>query len=192
MKKKFSAILTVLLITMLAASTVYAGGVRITASTELKSLFAKITATGLGSTNYVFDLDASGIASVVCTNYGGNQAPGQNYPHVDGKDSKDLPSSKISKNGKAIFDMHAVPLEETPGYVLPWDVGGCPNSNWSAKVDFVYWQSMTITAYIDLGGGVRGAKVAENKYQCVTTRTGPRGDPASTFDDGTVSCTQIN
>lgn len=186
MKKQLLTLLSVLLIATLAVSPVYAGGVKISASTSLGSLFAKITATGLGSTDYVFVMNASGIASVVCTNYGGNQAPGQNYPHIDGKDSKDLPSKDISRNGKAIFNLHAVPVEETESYVLSWDAGGCPNENWSAKVDFVYWQSMIITAY-----DVSGAKVAENQYQCTTTRTGPNSTP-KTFDDGTITCWQVN
>ena len=189
MQKKFYIVLTVLLTMLLAVSTVHAGGVSIKLSTSLGSLVGNVTATGLGSTDYIFEIEAKGDASVVCTNYGGNQAPGQNYPHTEGKSSKGLQPSEISRNGKAVFTMETFPdLELNPN--ISWQEGGCPNSNWSAKVNFVYYKTVIVTAYVNSGGGMRGAMVAQNIYSCVTTRTGPNSTP-STFDDGTVSCTRI-
>jgi len=185
MKKKLYSIFSAILIAMMVASPAGAGGFRITMS--LRSLFADITAWGLpSSTDYIFRLDASGIASVVCTNYGGNQAPGQNYPHVDGRDSNHVPKTDIKKGGKVVTSLEAIPPEEVNPNIS-WDAGGCPNSNWSARVDFVYWQ----TAEVQIESVATG-QVTSYKYSCVTTRTGPRGNPTSTFDDGTVTCTRIN
>ena len=168
---------------MLLVSPAGAGGVRITFG--LKSLVADVTAWGLpSSTDYTFTLDASGIASVVCTNYGGNKAPGQNYPHVDGTDTGDVPQAP-TKNGKVTLSLEAVPfLEENPD--ISWDAGGCPNANWSARVDFVYWQT-AVVQIVDTSTG----KTTTYQYTCVTTRTGPNSTP-STFDDGAVSCTRVN
>jgi len=187
MKKNLFAVLVVLLVVTMVSTTVSAGGnIKLSSAFSLRSLFADVTATGLSSTDYTFELAASGVASVVCTNYGGNQAPGQNSPHVDGTDLANVGKADITKNGKATFSLEAVPPEELNPYIS-WDAGGCPNSNWTAMIDFVYWQSATITAYNKL----TQAFVKQFTYQCVTTRTGPNSTP-STFDDGTVSCTRVN
>src|SRR5574339_156090 len=100
MKKILYPLFSAILIAMLVVAPAGAGGVRITFS--LKSLFADISAWGLpSSTDYTFTLTASGVASVLCTNNGGNQAPGQNYPHVDGTDWKEIkPSKDFLKGGK--------------------------------------------------------------------------------------------
>jgi len=182
--KKLYTTLAILLITMLAISPVYAGGVSI--KIGLGSLVADVTAWGLpSSTDYTFTLTASGVASVVCTNYGSNQAPGQNYPHVDGKDSNDIPKNDITKGGKVTTSLEAVPyLELHPD--ISWDAGGCPNSNWNAKVDFVYWSSAAVQIV-----SVATGEVTTYKYSCVTTRTSPNST-SSTFDDGTISCTRIS
>ena len=188
MKKKLSTFLTVILTAMLMTSTVSAGGVKISANWGLSSLLANVTATGLGSSDYVFVLTATGFASATCTNQGGNAAPGQNYPHVDAVGQTLVPDgdTPVTKNGKAVFPIEAIPDEEIVQQI-PWDVAGCPNSNWTAVVDFVYWQFATITAYNISSGAI----AAQYNYQCTTTRTGPNNTP-STFDDGTVSCTSIN
>ncbi len=183
MKKKLYSIFSAILIAMMVASPAGAGGVRITFG--LKSLVADITAWGIGSTDYTFQLDASGFASVVCTNYGGNQAPGRDFPHVDATDTRDVPKQDITKNGKVILSLEAIPeLEANP--VVSGLEGGCPNSNWTARVDFVFWQ----TAVVQIVDTVTGNTTTYN-YTCVTTRTGPNSTP-STFDDGTVSCTRVN
>lgn len=186
MKKILYPLFSAILIAMLVVAPAGAGGVRITFS--LKSLFADISAWGLpSSTDYTFTLTASGVASVLCTNNGGNQAPGQNYPHVDGTDSKEIkPSKDFLKGGKVITSLEAIPeLEANP--VISWSDGGCANSNWSALVDFIYWQTAAVTITEKATD-----ETTTYLYDCVTTRTGPAGDPASTFDDGTVQCTRTN
>jgi hypothetical protein len=181
--KKLYITLTMLLIAMLAISPVYAGGVSI--KIGLGSLIADITAWGLpNNTDYTFTLSASGVASVVCTNYGGNQAPGQNYPHVDGRDSNDVPQNDILKGGKVTTSLEAIPYLETHPDIS-WSEGGCPNSNWNAKVDFVFWD----TAELQIVSVATG-EVTTYKYSCVTTKTGPNSTP-STFDDGRITCKQI-
>jgi hypothetical protein len=181
MKKILYPLFTAILIAMLVFSPVGAGGVSI--RPRLGSLIVDITAWGLpNNTDYTFTITASGIASVACTNGGGNQAPGRNYPHVDGTASTGIPWQDITKGGKVTTSLEAIPPQEDPNYFISGKDGGCPNSNWSAKVDFVYWQSLKfdITA-------IATGKTETYLYTCVTTRTGPNSTP-STFDDGTVSC----
>jgi hypothetical protein len=181
MKKILYPAFTAVLIAMLVISPADAGG-RVSLGTSLSSLLVDITAWGLRPSDYDFKITASGIASVACTNNGGTKAPGQNYPHVDGTDDQGVPSDQIDAKGKVSLSLEAIPeLELNPN--IGWEAGGCPNENWTGIVDFVYWQSLRLDIL----------EYATNKtttylYTCVTTRTGPAGDPNSTFDDGTVTC----
>lgn len=184
MKKKLYSVFTALLMAALMVSEAVAGGFSI--RTSLGSFLADVTAWGLPNstkTGYTFTVNASGVASVICTNPGNNPVPGQSSPHVDGTDSQDIPPGQITKGGKVTTSLEAIPdLEAHPD--LTAEAGGCPNSNWSAKVDFIYWQAAVFTVKNNTTG-----EETTYKYNCVTTRTGPAGDPNSTFDDGTVSCT---
>lgn len=187
MNKRLFSILAVLLIATLLTSTVYAGGaVKLSGvSFNLASLISKGFASGLGSTDWILELNASGHAGVICTNNGNNDVPGQSSPHVDGKGTQALPgSSQLRKNGRSPFNVEAKPdVEINP--IISWSEGGCPNPNWTARVDFVYWDGATIL----VKDPITQAVVATYKYACSTTKTGSNSTP-STFDDGTVSCTQ--
>lgn len=184
MKKILYPVLTAILIAILIISPAGAGGVRIGFS--LSSLVADVTAWGIGKTDWVYTLTASGTASVICTNNGTNDVPGQSSPHVDGTGSTAVPKEQISKNGKVTFSVIAKPDEEL-NPIIPWDQGGCPNSNWTARYDFVYWETATLSRIDPLTDRV----VESFEFSCVTTRTGPNSTP-STFDDGEVSCTPVN
>lgn len=188
MKRILYPVLTAILIAIMVVYPAGAGGYKLSSATfSLGSLIATGTASGLGSTDWLVELDATGHGSVICVNNGNNPVPGQSSPKIDGKGTQAIPRSQITKNGKSPFDVTARPLEETPGYILDWQQGGCPNSNWTAFVDFVYWDQ----AVLSLVDPITFETVASYKYNCVTTRTGPRGNPDSTFDDGTVSCNQV-
>jgi len=186
MNKKFLSILTALLLVTLMTSTVSAGGAVKLSGVQFRlgSLITSGIASGLGSTDWKLELDAGGRASVICTNNGNNDVPGQSSPHVDGKGAQALPGdSQLRKNGRSPFSVTAKPQEEIDP-IISWDAGGCPNPNWTARIDFVYWDSATILV-ID---PITNAVVTTYKYTCVTTRV-PQND-GYTFDDGTVSCTQ--
>ena len=185
MKKKLYSVFAALLMAALLVSGAGAGGVSI--GSRLGSLIIDVTAWGLpNNTDYTFTINASGIASAVCTNNGGNQAPGQNYPRVNASDANKITPKDILKGGKVITSLEAIPyLEEHPNDISAVDAG-CPNANWSATVDFVYWQSLQLAITATATG-----QTTTYLYSCVTTRTGPNSTP-STFDDGTVSCRLAN
>ena len=187
MKRKLYTVLTVLMVVMLTTSPALArGAIKLSSSDfALGSFITSGVATGLSNIDWIFEVNASGHASVICTNYGSNDVPGQSSPHVDGKGTQDVPQEQITKNGKASFYVRAVPPEEQ-NPVISWDAGGCPNPNWSARIDFVYWDS----AIIQVIDPSTYQVAATFKFNCVTTRI-PQED-GYTFDDGTVSCTPVN
>ncbi len=185
MKRKIISVITALFATILITSTVFAGAIKLSGSFGLGSLIASGFASGLGNTDWILELQASGQASVICTNYGNNDVPGQSSPRINGKAAQALPGdSQLRKNGKSPFSITAKPEEEIDP-VISWDAGGCPNPNWTARIDFVYWDTATIVVKDPITEEV----VATYNYSCTTTRV-PQND-GYTFDDGTVSCTLI-
>jgi len=186
MKRRIISITTALLAAILLTSTVFAGAIKFSSiEFRLGSFIVDGLAYGLGGTDWLVEVEASGHASVICTNYGSNDVPGQSYPHVDGNGAGVLESdSPFEKKGKSPFTVTAVPEEELNPYIS-WDAGGCPNPNWTARIDFVYWESATIFVKDPITGEI----VNTLNYDCTTTRI-PQDD-GYTFDDGTVSCSEV-
>ncbi len=170
-KKRIFAIASGLLIAVLVFSTASAGGIKFNANWSLGSLIANGTVTGIGNTDVTMVLDASGIPAITCTNQGGNQVPGQSFPKVsaEGKQSL-LGSDFFRKNGKSPYN-----VETDPPPTLTWDQAGCPNSNWTAEITFVYWTNARISVY----DTATWTLLAYRDYACTTTLT-------------SVSCTAIN
>jgi len=173
MKRRVISITTALIAAILLTSTVFAGAIKFSSVTfDLGSLIADGFLTGLGNQDVEVVLSATGIPAITCTNYGGNQVPGQSYPKVSALGEQTLlDDDQRSKNGKSPF---YVETDDEP--TLTWDEAGCPNSNWSASIDFVFWTEATISVY-DL---YTGDFLASQDYTCITTRY-----PAS------VSCTPV-
>lgn len=174
MNKRLFSVLAVLLITTMVISPVSAGAAVKLSGVQfsLGSLIANGYASGLGNTDVTVVLDASGIPAITCTNYGGNDVPGQSYPKVSAVGQQTLlGNDPLRKNGKAAF------LTETDDpEILAWNVAGCPNSNWTGRIDFIFWTDATISVY----STSTGALLTSKSYTCTTTRY-----PAS------VSCTPV-
>lgn len=174
MKKKFYIILTMLLIVMLTTTPAFArGAIKLTSiSFDLGSLIASGYAGGIGNTDITIVLDASGVPAVTCTNNGGNDVPGQSAPRIDASGQQTLlGNDPIRKNGKAPFFTETEDPE-----TISWDEAGCPNSNWTGHVDFIFWTDATISVY----DTATGTLLKTLSYTCDTTRY-----PAS------VSCTPV-
>ena len=172
MSKKLYALVSASVLAVLVFSTAFAGGgVKLSSvSFSLGSLISHGNISGIGNTDVTMILDASGIPAVTCTNGGGNAVPGQSAPKVSAEGSqKLLGNDPLRKNGKAAFGM-----ETGDPPPLTWDQAGCPNSNWTAEITFVYWTDATIYAY----DTVTGALLLKQNYVCTTTLT-------------TVSCTAV-
>jgi hypothetical protein len=174
MKIKVSSLLLTILLVFLLASPVSAGpGIGLSSvKFSLGSLIADGVLSKLGSTDVNVVLDASGIPAITCTNYGRNDVPGQSSPKISASGQQALDGdSSIRKNGKSPFSVETVdPVS------LPWDAAGCPNANWSARIDFIYWTNATISIYDSATNTLQ----LQQNYTCTTTR-----NPAS------VSCTPV-
>jgi len=179
MKKKLFSIMAVLLISVLMTSTVSAGAaIKLSKGIDwtLGSLIANGYVIGLGNTDVTVVLDAWGTPEVLCTNLGGNQAPGQNPPTLGATGSQVLPGNDpLRKNGKSPFGVTAEDPETLPG-----TQGGCPNDNWTAVVTFVYWDSARISVYQGTDPNNLGPLLLQQYFSCTTTR-----NPDS------VSCTAV-
>ena len=179
MNKKIVSLLSVLLMVILFTSTVSAGGnvglrsVQFTLGTEdptgalsmaslssvSSSLFLTATGilTGLGgyADGVEAKLGASGIATVTCTNQGGNEAPGQN-PNISAGGNQFVDGSDIDKKGTAPLDVTAEPEPITGTQ------GGCANDNWTATIVEVKWTNATIYVY----DAATGALLLQRDYTC--------------------------
>ena len=171
--KKTVAVLYAFLASILITTSALAGGsVKLSIVTfNLGSLIANGTLTGLGNTDVTVVLEASGIPVIFCTNNGSNEVPGQSSPRISASGRQALPGSDpLRKNGRSPFDV------ETDNPDLAWDAAGCPNSNWSARVDFVFWTNATIRVF-DTN---TGEPLLTRDFTCTTTRFPP-----------SVSCTPV-
>ena len=165
MKKKLLPLLSVLLIVILMATPVSAGGAVKLSSVNfsLGSLIANGTLTGLGRTDVTVVLDASGIPAITCSNSGGNAVPGQSSPRVSASGNQLLDGdSSIRKNGKSPFG-----VETDDPETIPWNQAGCPNANWTGHIDFIFWTDATITV---LDANTQ-ALLLKRDYKCTTTLT---------------------
>jgi hypothetical protein len=91
---------------------------------------------GLGGTTFEITVEASGVASVECTNPGGNVAPGQDT-EVDVAGSTG--PQPTPRNGQFVFALTTAnpePLPATPT---------CPNNQWTPNIVDIEFGDATLT-----------------------------------------------
>jgi hypothetical protein len=165
MKKRIYTLATVLLITMLAVSPVYAGGVSI--KIGLGSITGNGYAWGFGN-DVTIVLSGAGVPVVTCAAPGNdNLAPGQNPARVSAHDSAKDTDDPNKTKGKFHFDLEAQPVLLSPVEM------GCANNNWTATIDFVFWDTVTVSVLSNKTGKV----LYQQSSTCVTTH-----------DPDTISC----
>jgi hypothetical protein len=95
---------------------------------------------GLGGTTFEITIEAPGIASVECTNPGGNVAPGQDTAVTVAGTTDPLPTPR---NGQFRFTVESddpEPLPPTPT---------CPNNQWTPNIVDVAFTEATLTLLED-------------------------------------------
>jgi hypothetical protein len=164
MKKRIFSLLSVFLMAALLTSPVAAGrGIGFSSVTfSIGSLIADGFVTGLGKTDVTMVLDATGEqAQVSCINNGDSVVPGQSSPKINAVGIDNLAGN-----------------DQTSDFI-PWNLAGCPNSNWVGHIDSVLWTGATLTVRLGYNNP-NGTVLATQKYTCVTAP-----------DRNSVSCTPV-
>ncbi|HET9905038.1 MAG TPA: hypothetical protein VFQ23_00310 [Anaerolineales bacterium] len=155
MKRKFLSILTVFLLTTLLTSTVSAGGnIKLSGAPTSRSplhLDGYLTGVGGYPQGVTVELIGSGVPVTLCTNPGGNQAPGQNPPKIQTAGTDFIGPQDIQKNGKAPVN---VVVEDMIGTTLPGNQGGCPNNSWTAEITNIAWTDAVVLVTNNANGNL--------------------------------------
>ena len=144
MHKKIKSILVALLVGAIAVPLIYAASVHFkggtpTFSDEGTTLKTCFSLSGLGNGDVTIIVNTTGSATTLCTNQGGNTAPGQNKTPVTPSGQATIPSTEI-KNGNL-----TACVTTTPPPAPTASEAGCPNSNWSTSLTDVQFATATIT-----------------------------------------------
>jgi hypothetical protein len=95
---------------------------------------------GLGGTTFEITIEAEGVASVECTNPGGNVAPGQDTAVTVAGSTGPLPTPR---NGQFEFSITTDPPPAPP------PTPTCPNDMWTAEIVDVSFTTATLTLFED-------------------------------------------
>ena len=102
------------------------------------TLLAMGSLAGLSHEDVTIVVTATGSPEAICTNKGGNAAPGQNPADVTVSGTIDVDASRID-NGQLFFSLSTVAPTLTSAQA------GCPNGSWTATVTDVVFASALIT-----------------------------------------------
>jgi hypothetical protein len=97
-----------------------------------------VSLAGLGNQDVIITIEATGLADTTCINPSGIEAPGQNRIPFSTSITTVVRSTQI-KNGTVTV------CATTPGPDITAKEAGCPNNNWTARIDDVEFESAMIT-----------------------------------------------
>lgn len=148
MKKKLN-LLTIVLAALIVAPLVYAASVHFKGGAPRftdngKTLTTCFSLAGLGNQDVTITVKTTGTATTLCTNQGGNAAPGQNKVPVSPSAQQTFPATEI-KNG----NLSTCLTTQAPPNPTATEAG-CPNSNWTASITDV--QFATAEIIVEQGG----------------------------------------
>lgn len=184
MKRKIYTIWTTLLVVMLMATPVYAGNIKLQGSWGVGSIHFDGYATGVGGYDGItLALTGYGIPDVICTNQGGNDAPGQNPSQITVTGFTYISPDEIewtTTKGKTPVTVSANENPEDGTFTLSGLAGGCPNDNWTATIVGMEWHGAIIDVYE--GDSTSGTLLKTFEFSC---------DPSQKVGE-TLSCTQVS
>jgi hypothetical protein len=114
-RRRFTATLSVLALGTLALAAVAAVNLKGKAnfSDQGTTLNTQLCLSGLGNQDVTLSVRAVGNATTLCTNRGGNEAPGQNKTPVSVLGTQTIPATEI-KNGNVCFNVSTTRLPLPP------------------------------------------------------------------------------
>jgi hypothetical protein len=144
MHKKMKSVLVTLFVGAIAVPVIYAASVHFkggnpTFSDQGTTLKTCFSLASLGNGDVTITVTTTGSATTLCTNQGGNTAPGQNKTPVKPSGQTTIPSTEI-KNGNL-----SACVTTTPPPAPTASQAGCPNSNWSTSLTDVEFTTATVT-----------------------------------------------
>lgn len=142
MNKPTIALIIGLAVALIVAPIIYASNVhfkRNPSFTDLgTTLKTCLSLTGLGMEDVTITIKTSGTATTLCTNPGGNTAPGQNKTPVHPSAQQTFPSTQVKNGNLSVCLTTPAPPNPTASQA------GCPNSNWSASITDVQFAGAEI------------------------------------------------
>ena len=145
MKHIRTHILISAIVLSIAAGVVFAASVHfknsqpVTATDEGVTLQVCGALAGLGYGDVDIQVTATAKPTTLCSNQGGNKAPGQNPAQATVTGTQTFPASQI-KNGNLSFCVTTQPPAQPT-----WDQAGCANSNWTAQITSMTFSTYTVT-----------------------------------------------
>jgi hypothetical protein len=142
--RKFLFLFVTLLVIGLTATTAMAANPHLKGRNPVSftdnglTLTAVVSYAGLGNFDTFQELTATGDTTSLCTNQGGNEAPGQNPAPTTTSGGTAVPASKIKNGNVTISTTTNAPVTPIPG------APGCPNSNWTESITDIAFTSATI------------------------------------------------
>jgi hypothetical protein len=142
-KRSIGLTLALLIVASIAVGVVWAASVHYTKGPTCGSSATTATCTGtiagLGNANVLIDLSfPNATATTICSNKGSKDVPGQN-PAVPVDVEGTVSITKI-KNGSVSFTVTTEPPENPSSAEA-----GCPNNNWTARIDTITFGTGTLT-----------------------------------------------
>ena len=145
MRRSLLSVTGIALLLTVALPAVFAANVHFIGSPTFTDNGLTLSATGklagIGNQDLTVRIIADGVASTMCTNPGGQQAPGINKK-VRTVGTQFIPVMSFDKNGNVTFNVTtALPTQLTAKQA------GCPNNNWTATITDVDFSQATIEVY---------------------------------------------
>ena len=140
MKRFISSSALALVVLVFGASSALAQSGHFVGTPTCRDIGTQVQCTGkvagLGGTTFEITVEATGTATVECTNPGGNVAPGQDTTVSVGGTTTPLPTPRNGQFRFGVTSDDPEPLPATPT---------CPNNQWTPDIVDVTFTTATIT-----------------------------------------------
>ena len=140
------AVLALMPVSSMGANVQFKGKSGPTFNDKGQTLETCLSLSGLGNQDVTITVKAAGTITTICTNPGGNVAPGLNKVPTTTLARQTIPSTQIKNGNLSVCLTTAIPATPTP------KEAGCPNNNFTVVIEDVTFTSAEVT--VEQGGAV--------------------------------------